>query len=116
MSINQYRYGYALHAVWWVLLITLLSTSGQAATPPLLLDTQAQQPLAGHLEQFIDPSGQMTLSQVLAPENSASFVPLAGNMNQGFTSDAVWLRCTLRRGANFPAQAFLTIWPPYLDS
>lgn len=93
----------------------VLVTPGRAAAPPLFLDTQSSQSLAGHLEQFIDPSGQMTLADVLSPENSDKFVPLAGNMNRGFTQDAVWLRCILRRGMNFPVQAFVSIWPPYLD-
>ena len=104
----------------WTLLIALflagLFPSLVPAAPPLLLGDAPSYPLAGHLEQLVDPSGKLTLADVLKPTVSSRFKPISGNMNRGYTRDAVWLRFRMERTALFPEQAYLCFGPPFLDT
>ena len=106
----------------WTLLIALFlaglfpSLGNATPPPPLLLGDAPSYPLAGHLEQLVDPSGKLTLADVLKPTVSSRFKPISGNMNRGYTRDAVWLRFRMERTALFPEQAYLCFGPPFLDT
>ncbi len=74
------------------LLIALLC-GHTAAAEPLLLHPQADgQRADGHLELLRDPSGQLTLPEVI----NKAFQPLPGEAGFGFTHDAIWLRLMLQ--------------------
>lgn len=105
----------------WTLLLALLISGlspalGNATRPPLLLGDAPSYPLAGHLEQFVDPGGKLTLADVLKPIVSSRFTSIPGNMNRGYTHDAIWLRFRIERTPLFPEQAFLCLAPPFLDT
>ncbi len=85
------------------------------AATPLVLDRAPSYELAGHIERFDDLSARMTLEEILHPEQRVAFKPLSGNLNDGYSHKAVWLRFTLTRSVSFPAEAWLRFGPPYLD-
>ncbi len=93
----------------------LIHASVVVAASPVILDTQHSYHLAGHLERLIDPTGKLTLDDILTPAISSRFIPIPGNMNRGYTSDTVWLRFTVQRTRAFPVDARLRLVPPYLD-
>jgi hypothetical protein len=49
----------------------LFSPDLSTAQPPLILSTESQAKLVGHLDMLIDPSGKLTLSDVIAPQNAS---------------------------------------------
>jgi signal transduction histidine kinase len=85
------------------------------AATPLVLDRAPSYELAGHIERFDDLSARMTLEEILHPEHRVAFKPLYGNLNDGYSHKAVWLRFTLTRTVSFPPEAWLRFGPPYLD-
>src|SRR6266571_2319084 len=97
------RFFYAVFA----LLLLFVPVAGAS---PVVLSTAAHYPLSGHLEMFADPSGRLTLKDVLTPENSARFKPIPGNVNQGYTTDTVWVRFSLLRKAPFSDEVYLRLW------
>ena len=99
-----------------LLLTGFTAVSGYAEPPPLLLGDAPSYHLAGHLEQFVDPSGKLTLADLLTPARSARFTPIPGNMNRGYTRDAVWLRFRMTRTASFPEDSYLRLGPPFIDT
>ncbi|MEI6638466.1 MAG: GHKL domain-containing protein [Chlorobium sp.] len=103
-----------------VLLYVLLFVPGMfspvvCAAVPLVLDRAPSYELAGHIERFDDLSARMTFEEMLHPENRVAFKPLKGNLNDGYSHKAVWLRFTLTRTLSFPAEAWVRFGPPYLD-
>jgi len=86
-----------------------------AALPPVLLDKLTVVDLSGHLEQLADPTGKLTLADILQPLNSTRFTQIPGNLNRGYTRDVLWLRFSIQRTASFSDDAWLRLAPPYLD-
>ena len=106
-----------LFTVMVALLLSGLSPAGlHAIQSPLLMGDASSYPLAGHLEQYVDPSGKMTLADMIAPAAAARFTPLTGNMNRSYTRDTVWLRFRMKRTASFAEDAYLRLGPQYLDT
>ncbi|WP_245590743.1 response regulator [Nitratidesulfovibrio termitidis] len=83
------------------------STARPAATPPAAapalsnathaLDTSAllaTQPLAPFIEFLVDPTGALSVDELLSPSHQAGFTPL-GNGLPLFRSGSTWLRLTL---------------------
>jgi len=97
------------------LLIWFLCAGSAAVASPLLLGGSGSYPLAGHLEMFVDPGGKLTLADVVSPGTSGRFTPISGNLNRGYSDDAVWLRFTATRSASFPEEAWLRLGPSYID-
>lgn len=93
-----------------------LHSSIDAAAAPILLGEAPSYPLAGHQEQLVDPTGKLTLDDLLTPALAARFKPLPGNLNRSYTRDTVWLRFTMQRTALFPEQGYLRLGPQFLDS
>ena len=87
----------------------------QEAQPQLTLDTAPSYPLAGYLEQLVDPTGKLTLTDAISPAIAHRFTSIPGNMNRGYTRDAVWLRFRMKRTPRFPEQSYLCLGPQYLD-
>lgn len=99
-----------------LILSAVLQSSIDAAAAPILLGDAPSYPLAGHLEQLVDPAGKLTLGDLLAPKLSARFSPIPGNLNRSYTRDTVWLRFTMQRSATFSEQGYLRLGPQFLDS
>lgn len=70
-------------------------SEGQPA-PVILTDGADQFALGRHLELFDDPTGQLTITEVSAPEFAARFTPSPSDAPQfGFTNSAIWARLRL---------------------
>ena len=105
-----------LLALMVALLLSGLSPDASHSASPLLLGDAPSYPLAGHLEQLVDPSGTLTLAELLSPATAARFIPIPGAMNRGYTRDTVWLRFRMERTNGFPEDAYLRLSPQYIDT
>ena len=72
--------------------------------------------LQGHFELLSDPTRKLTLTDVLNQSSAGAFKAYPKHVNRGFSDEALWLRCQIQRQPPFPAQAYLVINPPILDS
>ena len=117
MTWHRFRNSRAPLIVLFVTVASLMLSfhSPAAAQPPLKLSTELQADLAGHLDMLIDPGGELTLADVLAPQNFSRFTPIPGDLNRGYTSDTAWLRTTVTRSDPFPGQVWLRLGPAYID-
>lgn len=98
-----------------LLMVCLTHGTLHAAATSLLLAGAPSYELSGHLEQYVDPSGKLTLADLLAPATAAHFIPIPGTMNRSYSRDTVWLRFSMIRSAAFPDASWLRLSPPYLD-
>lgn len=71
--------------------------------------------LAGHLDFLADQDGHLSLSDVLAEPQAASFRPVAGFLNRGYTTQWSWVRFTVQRRSNLPHDWVLSVGPAALD-
>ena len=71
--------------------------------------------LVGQLQVLRDESGQLRIEDVTASGKTADFVTLTGDLSAGYTPDVYWLRFTLQRTAETPADWFIEVAPSYLD-
>jgi len=93
-------------------LITFCAETGLPAT--LHLSNGEEFHLYGYLEMLSDSDGTLTLNDILGSKQKG-FTPLKGYVNRSYTDDTVWVRLAVVRDETFPADAFLRLWPPYLD-
>ncbi|NTV03044.1 MAG: sensor histidine kinase [Chlorobiaceae bacterium] len=117
LHIHQVSF-FKLHYSVALLLLSAMFITGSlksAAAAPIPLGSSPSYELAGHMERFDDPSGKMTLKEILDPENRAVFNRLDGYLNEGYSHKAVWLRFTLLRTSRFPPESWLRLDSPYLD-
>ncbi|TLU54101.1 MAG: GHKL domain-containing protein [Chlorobium sp.] len=98
-----------------VLLTSLLSPLQAGAVMPVILDRAPRVELSGFMERYDDHTEKLTLADIINPKNAIGFTQLKGNLNDGYSHKAVWLRFTLSRTSRFPAEAWLRLYPPYLD-
>lgn len=98
-----------------VLFAMLSPTVSPAMSAPLFLAADPSYPLAGHLEQLVDPTGKLTLADVLVPATANRFTSLPGNLSKSYSRDTVWVRFSVIRKDPFPEDAFLRLVPAYLD-
>lgn len=71
--------------------------------------------LAGHMKQYVDETGQLTLTSALQPAVQSQFKPIAGNLNTGYIDHPVWVKATVRTEEGFPRNAILSIGPASLE-
>ncbi len=64
---------------------------------------------------FHDPSTRLTVTDVAAAFHEKSFQPIAGQLADGYTRDAVWLRLCLPPAAIAGETRWLRFFPPMLD-
>jgi len=95
--------------------LLLFSSMAHAAQAVAILDREPSLELAGHFDHYDDASGKLTLADILDSKNTLAFTPLKGNLNDGYSHKAVWLRFSLSRTSRFPAEAWLRLYPLYLD-
>ncbi len=98
-----------------VLLISVFFSLQAGAAMPVILDQAPCVELSGRMERYDDYTEKLTLADILDPKNAIAFTHLKGNLNDGYSHKAVWLRFTLSRSSRFPAEAWLRLYPPYLD-
>ena len=77
---------------------------------PCLLNSQPTLVLKGEQQKFVlgpgleileDPSGRLTIADVMKPENSTRFVPCPSRIPSfGFTKSAFWVRISIRNESN----------------
>lgn len=70
--------------------------------------------LAGGIEVLSDPSGTWDIETVSQGPHSRDFTPLAGPLAAGFQREVVWLRFSLARAPETPAQWLLRVLPARL--
>jgi len=105
----------ALMLLLAIVALSLVSSWGHAPQSMVILDREPSLELAGHFDHYDDASGKLTLADILDQKNAISFTPLKGNLNDGYSHKAVWLRFTIFRTSRFPANAWLRLYPPYID-
>lgn len=115
VSLPRLRFRLCRDVLLLLALLLLPQTPVGAASAPVVLGPQQSYALSGHFEQLIDPTGELTLAELLTAEVAAGFGAIPGNMNRSYTRDTVWLRFTVQRTEAFPAQAWLRLTPPYID-
>ncbi len=98
-----------------MVVFSLFSFRAHAAQTVVILDREPSLELSGHFAKYDDFSGKLTLADILDPKNAIGFKRLKGNLNDGYSHKAVWLRFTLTRTSRFPAEAWLRFYPLYLD-
>lgn len=75
-----------------------VEAAGAADPPPLVVDGQPfLTGLGGHLALFEDPSGTLTVDDVLSQPQASRFAPARGAVpSLGFTKSAIWLRVDIQ--------------------
>ncbi len=96
-------------------LLVLFSSRAHVAQEVVILDREPSRELAGHFDQYDDLTGKLTLADILEPKNAVGFRRIKDKLNDGYSHKAVWLRFSLFRTSRFPAEAWLRLYPPYLD-
>lgn len=100
--------------LWGVLALACTVAQAESPAPALQLSNHLSHTLAGHLSMRIDPQGTLTIDEVRQLPAQA-FSPLPGQVSEGFTEAAVWLRFTLLRTAADPALWWLEFDGSVLD-
>ncbi len=95
--------------------LVLFSSWAHAAQAVVILDRAPSRELAGHFDRYDDLTEKLTLADILDPKNAIGFRRLKDKLNDGYSHKAVWLRFSLSRTSRFPAEAWLRLYPPYLD-
>jgi len=92
------------------------STSSLLAAPPIILNESVKEyPIGLHVDILEDPSGQLTLEEVLSEKVAQGFVPSEDEIpNYGITTSAYWVRFRLESTAAQRLQWFLEINKQYL--
>lgn len=72
-----------------------------AGTMPLKLNPLAGVDSHGHLSVLRDPEGRLSADEAAA---DSAWKPLPGAVNAGYTSDILWLRLSVQRPADAPAE------------
>lgn len=90
---------------WAALLVACASARGAEASPVdlHLSDEDGVVELGSKLEILRDPSGKLSIEDVLSPAHADAFAPSQEEVPSfGFTPDAVWVRFTMRAEASQP--------------
>ncbi len=93
-----------------LLLLILLPPAVTAA--PLRLSDEAVVSPHGHLELLFDRTGALTPETAMASDD---WRPLPAGLQLGFTTQTVWVRMTLQRGADAPPEWVLKLSNPLID-
>lgn len=93
----------------------VISLSPELALTETLHQANGQEfHLYGHMKMLTDPNGTLGLSDIIGPKQT-NFIPQKGYLNRSYTDDTVWVRLLVTRDDTFPSDAYLRLWPPYLD-
>jgi len=103
---------------WLAGLLFLAAAAVPATAGDVRIDGAPQYVLSRAFTYLDDPTGQLTLPDILAAPAAGAFrpVPQRGNgANFGFTRSAIWLRATLTLAPASPADWMLELAYPPLD-
>ncbi len=117
---SKHQFIVSLLALALVLTLTslLLPLRTLAQTPELTLTSDAgQYPLGPYLDYLEDPSGQLTLNQILQPEYSHRFIHnQTDSLNFGYTTSAIWVRFHVRNDSTSRTHWLLQLSTPEMNS
>jgi len=97
---------------------TVFSQDSNQPASVILTNEQTKYPLGLHLEYLEDPTGELTITQVSAPEYSAQFIPSREEMlNFGINPNAHWVRFRLQNQSDLEQWLLEVALPPldYVD-
>lgn len=69
----------------------------------------------GEVQVLLDPGARLDIDDLSAPAVASGFKPIGRSLGPAYTEDAIWLRLTLRRGADEPANWRLELTTTYLN-
>jgi len=98
-----------------LLLLVLLFSALARAEPAALRLEKAHHYATGHLSLLTDPAGHLSIETVSAAAQAARFTALSGNLAQGFTRDALWLKIPILRAPDAPAEWWMEIQSALYD-
>ena len=105
------RVRWALH--WLLALVSVLAFDATAA---LLHANDRSLALTGSEVAYLrDPSGQLGINDVAADKLATRFLSMSGRSSFGYTNDVIWLRITLQREWQAPAEWWLELTNPYIN-
>lgn len=85
------------------------------AAVPLEPSVSSPVSLSDHLEFLDDPDGHISLQDVLTGASTASFRPVSGFLNRGYTTQWSWVRLAAQKDITLPKEWFLSVGPAALD-
>ncbi len=84
--------------------------------PVVITPGKGSYPLTKHLELLEDPTGNLTIIDIVSRQNEARFTPTtADTPSFGFTTSSVWARFTVNNSLPRSVEYFLEIKYPLLD-
>lgn len=92
--------------------------SGDTSTqgPLILTERQGAYPLGLHMDILEDPSGELTIQDVVSPEFDSQFKPSTAEIPiYGYTDSAFWLRLNLKNISQLTYQWLLEVIFPNLN-
>ncbi len=79
---------------WW-------PVTAYAQSPVILTDEQGKYTLGLHLAYLADPSGQLTINEVISPQYAHQFIPSQEEtLGFGYTKSAYWVRFLVRNDSH----------------
>jgi signal transduction histidine kinase len=93
-------------------------TGGAAAeVAPIHLTAETENAtLFGHLETFVDPTGELTFEEVRAKEREGAFEKHRADISGGYSSAAHWFRFRVQRDRDAPRDWILGMGLPFLNN
>jgi signal transduction histidine kinase len=98
-----------------LLLLSLFFSTQAQAEPAALRLEETRHYATGHLSLLRDPTGRLGIEAISSAAQAARFTPLPGNLAQGFTRDALWLKIPLLRAPDAPAEWWMEIQSALYD-
>ena len=84
--------------------------------PVVIVPEQGSYSLAKHLELLEDPTGTLTITDIVSGQAEARFTPsTADTPSFGFTTSAIWTRFTVKNSLPHSVEYFLEVKYPLLD-
>lgn len=72
--------------------------------------------LDGKLEQLLDPSGKLDIAHVSSAAWNSRFAPLPGQLNSGYSDDAIWLRFSVTNPHPEKTEWWLEVAPGWVQN
>lgn len=100
-----------------LLVAAMIAPVAGLAAPALVFDDRQEEAgLEGHVDRLRDPTGQLTLDDVVFGAAAGNFQPVRGDIGLGYTNDAVWLRFQVTRVPPGGSEIYLQFVPNFLST